>query len=154
MKKKIKMMLLLMMMTAACVSVNSCSDDDYGYYKVEKSLFGEWETDPIESTESNGIVLYHVDIIPSDKHSVSPYRMIVKRKNGQWYLLKLGSMGHRNDDPDNVLVFSDSRSNYGSFDLTVNWLDKEKTRIILYKGMVFHKKSNTSCYDKDYVKDL
>lgn len=154
MKKKIKMMMLLVVLMAAGVCINSCSDDDYGYYKVEKALFGEWETDPIESTENNGIVLYHVDIIPSDKHSVSPYRMIVKRKDRRWYLLKLGSMGHRNDDPDNVLVFSDRRSNYGSFDLTVNWLDREKTRIILYKGMVFHKKSNTSCYDKDYVKDL
>lgn len=143
-----------LLVVGAGMGMTACSDDDYGYYDTEKSLFGEWETDTLDSQEPNGIILYHADIVPSDKHSLSPYRVIVLRKDGQWYELKRGTMGHRNEDPDDRLSFTDLLNSYGSFDITVSWLDKAKTRIALYDGMVFHRKSTTSCYDRDYIRDF
>ena len=144
-----------LLVVGAGMGMTACSsDDDYGYYDTEKSLFGEWETDTIDTQERNGIVLYHADIVPSDKHSVSPFRVIALRKDGQWYEMKRGTMGHRNDDPDNIVFFHDYLSNYGSFQLTVSWLDAAKTRIRLYDDMEFHRKSTTSCYDRDYNKDF
>lgn len=150
--KRTKWLLAALCLMAAGTLL-SCDNEDYGYYEVEKSLFGEWESDSIATTEPNGIVLYHADIVPSDKHSVSPYRIIVKRKDGQWYLYKRGWMGHRDVDPNNKMEFTDVLNSYGGWMLTVSWLDKGKTKIAVYGDIMFHKISNTSCYDKTYSQD-
>lgn len=139
------------------IGLTSCENEDYEYYKVEQTLFGEWESDTIKTNETNGIIFYHIDIVPSDKHSVSPYRMIVKRKDGQYYLYKKGFMGHRNDDPNDIMNFDDKLDSYGGWDLKVEWLNKEKTRIVLYRDksnndIVFHKTKNTTDYENYWWK--
>ena len=60
MKKIFSFLLMAAMLLAVGASVTSCEEEDYGYYKVEKALFGEWESDELETNESNGIEWHRV----------------------------------------------------------------------------------------------
>lgn len=157
MKKIFSFLLMAAMLLAVGASVTSCEEEDYGYYKVEKALFGEWESDELETNESNGIVWYLLQIAPSDKYSVSPFRLIVKRKDGQLYLYGKGTMGHRNDDPNNRICFSDYY-NRDSWNIDVEWIDKDKKHAILYydrndKPIVFHKTKDTTEYEEIWKRE-
>lgn len=56
MKKFLSIILITVTTMAMGVSLASCEKEDYGYYDVEKHLFGEWESDSIQTNERNGIV--------------------------------------------------------------------------------------------------
>lgn len=136
--------LMVWALVLAGAGMASCDDVDYGYYKYEKQLFGEWMSDSIATTQPNGIVLYIMQISPSDKHAVSPYSLIVKRKDGKYYLYRQGYMGHRNDDPNDTMIFSHEADCYKGWTIRIEWLNKEKTRVVLFRdenrqGIVFHK---------------
>ena len=136
--------LMVWAVVLAVAGLASCDDSDYGFYKYEKPLFGEWRSDSIATTQPNGIVLYIMQIRSSDKHAVSPYNLIVKRKDGKYYLYRQGYMGHRNDDPNDIVHFSNKADCYKEWTIRIEWLNKAKTRVVLFRdgngqGIVFHK---------------
>lgn len=158
MKKFLSIILITVATMAMGVSLASCEKEDYGYYDVEKHLFGEWESDSIQTNERNGIVWYLLQIVPSDKHSVSPYRMIVKRKDGKYYLHRKGTMGHWNSNPNDIMSFYDELNAYGTWNIKIEWLNKEKTRAVLFRDrndddIVFHKTKNSTEYEKYWWQD-
>lgn len=151
------MIVVCVAMMSTCLA--SCQKDDCGYYETEKALFGQWETDEIATAENNGITKYKLEIAASDKHSVSPFRMTVLRKDGKWHLYKRGTMGHLNSDPDDVIQFVDNLDAYGTWRLQIVWLNDERTKAVLYhdrnyNDVVFYKTANTTEYDKTWLKDV
>ena len=129
----------------------SCDKDEESYYSVEKSLFGEWETDLFDADNSTDIVWYQLQIVASEKHNVSPFRMYIKRKNGKLQVYKKGYMGHKNEDNNNVITFTDNYKDFDTWSITIKWLNKEKTRVVLFHDfkhgdIVFHKTKESTEY--------
>lgn len=158
MKKILSVILVVVAMMGIGICLTSCEGEDDGYNDVAKHFFGEWETDSLETSEPNGIVWYLAQIVPSSGHAVSPYRIIVKRKDGNLYLYKKGHMGHLNGHPNDMMHFYDQLDAYGSWELKVEWLNKEKTRIALFRDkkgndVIFHKTKNSTIYEKQWMKN-
>ena len=148
MKRWWSIALVVWAVVLAGAGLASCDDSDSWFYKYEKPLYGEWRSDSIATTQPNGIVLYIMQIRSSDKHAVSPYNLIVKRKDGKYYIYRQGYMGHRNDDPNDIVHFSNKADSYKEWTIRIEWLNKAKTRVVLFRerngqGIVFHKTRDT-----------
>ena len=67
-------------------------------------------------------------------------------------------MGHWDSNPNDVMSFYDELNAYGTWNIKIEWLNKEKTRAVLFRDrndneIVFHKTKNSTEYEKYWWQD-